>query len=1411
MAHPASVAAAVASQAQAEEAVRRVALLALEAWAAVALDAVLAPTRSLTADIEPPPPDPERIADTQHWWEALLDNVLGWGVSLVAGIELLAALGALGAMGPVNDAEAAAGRQGGEPPPTTRPTPRQVPAAMDVDALAARVLRIVADTHGLRVAEAAALDAQLAAMPTLRQLQARHLAGVRNRMAGTPDAVFRQIAAELDQALADGEHPRDMAVRVQALLSPQTGDWPGRAAAVARTETAAAMSAATLDAARYRRDVLGEDYRKMWLATRDTRTRKSHRDASGQVVELDGKFTVGGRDLEHPADPGAPPHLTVNCVPGWTRVSGNATALVKRRFRGVLLEVSTAAGHKLTATANHSVLTRRGWRPVGSLKPGDELAGTTKAWPPAGSVDPHVADSEPSIEQCANTMQLAGSRTERVPSGFVDLDGDIADAQVEIQRSDLTFAFGTYTEQLKKIGKLTVEGRHGEVRLADHESSLLRVGHADEGLLVPIPDRDAHTLQLARNPRPGHPQGGGHGLDGDAGLPQGGKLAVEAAGPRHVALVERPLAHPGVGQGAPNDIQAHADALADDVDREQLDLVEADDLVPVKRAPLRGCGADLDAGVLEAAGDHFPADTEAAGDAARGLPRVVQGDDFVPDLVSLPSGDCGWVVVTQVMPTAIDGHVFDLSTDEGFYLAEGIVSHNCRCRVVVLAADEEPPPEAFIPDPDDQTEDGGGLSASARAPDTQEAAMAETFRAFTAVLAPVGQPTDDGRRFAPDIKLRFRDFPLPLMWQRQSEPGHYASHVVGSIESAAVEDGNVVGSGYLLNTPEADEAAEQVRHKLTGPSVDLGDVEWVLTDEDGAELDEQTLEKVFWDDNPDGIRVFETVTSAVVMGATLVSVPAFGQVSIALSGEVERDEALTAAITAAGVARFEERFRPAATPVPVHRGHDRLLASLRALGVSSDQSGRNAKWPSHEPATHQSSASTASATSTAEAPGRADSAAHASTGASGTGCRCQTSTAPTAAALSNPSVGSATVQGATPAKPTETANSATPTGGSATQPTPNGAGEQRGRLPQAGEQPSVDDASTPNGGGATSESPNSNGSTSKNSCGCKGTVVPSATALSSSPPAEGSAPQTARTSTTTTTPGRSEGSSAHPATGDSARSATTLNSSGARWATSTSAEPESTSPMSRWLTQLAASAGGVPVAPPREWFQNPRFNGPTPLTVTDEGRLFAMLAPWGVCHVGIGDRCVTAPRSNTGYAYFTTGLVLCDDGSEVAVGHITLDTGHADPTLGYRPAAEHYDHTGTCVADVAVGEDEHGIWLAGAARPGLTDAQMRVLRSSPLSGDWRSVNGNLELVAALSVNTPGFPVPRGALAASGDRPLTLIASLGPRPTPPAPSGPSGPSRALVSRMAVEVARESIRLQRNIREAAAILASLDGAR
>jgi hypothetical protein len=185
------------------------------------------------------------------------------------------------------------------------------------------------------------------------------------------------------------------------------------------------------------------------------------------------------------------------------------------------------------------------------------------------------------------------------------------------------------------------------------------------------------------------------------------------------------------------------------------------------------------------------------------------------------------------------------------------------------------------------------------------------------------------------------------------------------------------------------------------------------------------------------------------------------------------------------------------------------------------------------------------------------------------------------------------------------------------------------------------------------------------------------------------------------------------------------------------------------------SMGQYPLEPPKAWFENPRLSGKAALTVTPEGRVYGHIAAWGECHRDFAGReCVLAPRSRKGYEPFHLGTVYTAEGDPVRVGKIVMDTRHADIGLGYTAAAVHYDHTGDEVAVVRAGEDDFGIWVAGAVVPEATPSKVAKLRRSPISGDWRRVEGNLELTAALAVNVPAFPV----YAMDGEDQLALVAA-----------------------------------------------------
>jgi hypothetical protein len=189
-------------------------------------------------------------------------------------------------------------------------------------------------------------------------------------------------------------------------------------------------------------------------------------------------------------------------------------------------------------------------------------------------------------------------------------------------------------------------------------------------------------------------------------------------------------------------------------------------------------------------------------------------------------------------------------------------------------------------------------------------------------------------------------------------------------------------------------------------------------------------------------------------------------------------------------------------------------------------------------------------------------------------------------------------------------------------------------------------------------------------------------------------------------------------------------------------------------TRIAVVASAIPVAPPKDWFDDPKLEEPTMITITPEGRIFGHVAAWNSCHIGYLNKCVSPPRSQNNYASFNSRPVTTEEGEDVLAGPLTFGIGHASLTASSRKAKEHYDNVNAQIGQIRVGEDAHGIWMAGAINPDVDDIKLRKLKSSAVSGDWRGQ----DLQGVLTVNIPGFPVPRVQAHIKQDKQFALVAA-----------------------------------------------------
>jgi len=180
----------------------------------------------------------------------------------------------------------------------------------------------------------------------------------------------------------------------------------------------------------------------------------------------------------------------------------------------------------------------------------------------------------------------------------------------------------------------------------------------------------------------------------------------------------------------------------------------------------------------------------------------------------------------------------------------------------------------------------------------------------------------------------------------------------------------------------------------------------------------------------------------------------------------------------------------------------------------------------------------------------------------------------------------------------------------------------------------------------------------------------------------------------------------------------------------------------------AASVIEITDAPPREWFEEPTdVDVDGALTITPEGRIYGYVAPTGVRHRSFPERDQFVPMGNGDYSRFMSGQTIVAGGDRIATGAITMNCGHATiaRSLTASQASQHYDNSCSIVATARVGENDHGVWIAGALVGGLEPTTLQRIMACKLSGDWRphlDRSGWREFVAALLVPVPGFPMAR---------------------------------------------------------------------
>lgn len=334
------------------------------------------------------------------------------------------------------------------------------------------------------------------------------------------------------------------------------------------------------------------------------------------------------------------------CFPAGVVVSGPAARAATRRwYEGELTIITTANGQRLPVTGNHPILTARGWVPANLVNEGDDVVRSLGSEGAVPLVVPNEYQVPSRIEDLWRPDRMMTLR--KVPTTAEDFHGD---------------------------------GGHGEVDVVLSDG-LLR-DRAESALLQQV----EHELFARRIDRP-------LGLTTDSAFQQELNRLLHASN--------------GI-------VRCRS-------------LVGTLALSHLGGASLSGAGhaADLDAVVLKSLSDDLTGYAEAEAEAVLTLAAEVRGRDFsdrqqdVSPRWDAPAGPMTMESrgayasrgedlrlrltsqveldrVVQVERVQWSGHVFNLSTSEGWYSANGLIVSNCDC--YHIPAREDTGELGFAPD-----------------------------------------------------------------------------------------------------------------------------------------------------------------------------------------------------------------------------------------------------------------------------------------------------------------------------------------------------------------------------------------------------------------------------------------------------------------------------------------------------------------------------------------------------------------------------------------------------------------------------------------------------------------------------------------------------------------------------------------
>jgi hypothetical protein len=368
-----------------------------------------------------------------------------------------------------------------------------------------------------------------------------------------------------------------------------------------------------------------------WLATLDSHTciRCAERDG----LEWD---TLTSEPIGHDIQfKGIPLHFGCLTEDSFVTAIDDITGTFKRWFDGEVIVIETATGKKLTCTPNHPILTNSGWIPAGLLDIGDSIiCDSFSKW--GIGVDSNSENIPPLIHDVIETF-LSSRQVCAVPMPVSpqDFHNDGAGSEIAIIYSDSLLGDGINSACAKHVRK-----QHFVRSTPYYESFLHRLC----------------AFYLCRRKQRFTANGIMSGLHKLHNLFWRGMLHA-----RGLLFSAVPCFDTCVTQGAhqrmPSDTQhtrrpGHATP--------SVDKSQGGGNINGEQTP-----GGINSSSIEPVDDDMKAYAALASELLAGSAGSVSADNIV-----------------NIEVRNFSGHVYNLETKKGWYVANGIITHNCRCKMV---------------------------------------------------------------------------------------------------------------------------------------------------------------------------------------------------------------------------------------------------------------------------------------------------------------------------------------------------------------------------------------------------------------------------------------------------------------------------------------------------------------------------------------------------------------------------------------------------------------------------------------------------------------------------------------------------------------------------------------------------------